>query len=71
MKKWVTAMATVLCLASVLVLALCGAASAGLEVQVEKLAHQCGGSPPLVISAAASRGLDALLAAVWRELGIS
>jgi GTP-binding protein len=44
---------------------------AGLEVQVEKLAHQCGGSPPLVISAAASRGLDALLAAVWRELGIS
>ena len=28
------------------------------------------GQPPLVISAAASQGLDALLAAVWQQLGI-
>ena len=28
------------------------------------------GQKPLVISAAASQGLDALLAAVWQELGI-
>ena len=29
------------------------------------------GQPPLVISAAASQGLDALLAAVWQQLGIA
>ncbi len=29
------------------------------------------GEPPLVISAAASQGLDALLAAVWAQLGIA
>ena len=29
------------------------------------------GEPPLVISAAASQGLDALLAAVWEQLGIA
>jgi GTP-binding protein len=45
--------------------------AASLEVLVEKLTPQCGSAPPLVISAAASRGLDALLVAVWRELGIS
>jgi len=42
----------------------------GLEVQVEKITRQWSGNPPLVISAAACRGLDPLLAAVWRELGI-
>ena len=45
--------------------------AASLEVLVQKLTSQCGSTPPLVISAAASRGLDALLVAVWRELGIS
>jgi GTP-binding protein len=29
------------------------------------------GQPPLDISAAASQGLDALLAAVWQQLGIA
>jgi hypothetical protein len=29
-----------------------------------------GGEPPLLISAAAARGLDALLARVWQELAL-
>ncbi|MEA5417447.1 Obg family GTPase CgtA [Synechococcus sp. BA-132 BA5] len=40
-----------------------------LEERVDAIADHTG-QPPLVISAAASQGLDALLAAVWQQLGI-
>jgi GTP-binding protein len=40
-----------------------------LEERVDAIAGHTG-QPPLVISAAASQGLDALLAAVWQQLGI-
>lgn len=41
-----------------------------LEARVLAIAAHTG-QPPLVISAAASQGLDALLAAVWQQLGIA
>jgi GTP-binding protein len=41
-----------------------------LEERVLAIATHTG-QPPLVISAAASQGLDALLAAVWQQLGIA
>ncbi len=44
--------------------------TAELEQKVEAVAHHWG-EPPLVISAAASQGLDALRNAVWKLLGIS
>ena len=40
-----------------------------MEERVVAIAAHTG-QPPLVISAAASQGLDALLAAVWQQLGI-
>ena len=44
--------------------------AAGLEERVAVIGAHVG-EPPLVISAAASQGLDALLAAVWAQLGIA
>jgi GTP-binding protein len=44
--------------------------AAGLEERVAAIGAHVG-EPPLVISAAASQGLDALLAAVWAQLGIA
>jgi GTP-binding protein len=41
-----------------------------LEERVQAIGAHTG-QPPLVISAAASQGLDALLAAVWQQLGIA
>jgi GTP-binding protein len=43
------------------------------EARLKSLAREVEdhtGQAPLVISAAASQGLDALLAAVWKQLGI-
>jgi GTP-binding protein len=42
-----------------------------LEEKVSRLTSRREGQPTLVISAATSKGLDALLASVWRELGIA
>jgi GTP-binding protein len=42
---------------------------AGLELLAQQL-QQASGRPVLRISAAAAQGLESLLAAVWRELGI-
>ncbi|PSB36171.1 Obg family GTPase CgtA [Aphanothece minutissima] len=44
--------------------------AAGLEERVAAIGAHVG-EPPLVISAAASQGLDVLLAAVWAQLGIA
>jgi len=44
--------------------------AAELQELVAAVGNHTGG-PPLVISAAASQGLDALLAAVWAQLGIA
>ncbi len=44
--------------------------AAELQELVAAVVNHTGG-PPLVISAAASQGLDALLAAVWAQLGIA
>ncbi|KAF0654463.1 GTPase CgtA [Cyanobium sp. Copco_Reservoir_LC18] len=44
--------------------------AAGLKERVAAIGAHIG-EPPLVISAAASQGLDALLAAVWAQLGIA
>ncbi len=44
--------------------------AAELQELVDAIGAHTGG-PPLVISAAASQGLDALLAAVWTQLGIA
>ncbi|MCP9837917.1 GTPase ObgE [Cyanobium sp. N.Huapi 1H5] len=44
--------------------------AAELQELVAAVGDHTGG-PPLVISAAASKGLDALLAAVWAQLGIA